>query len=152
MALKNKWGPPIWVFFHTLIESIKEESYTSINKEIFVYIKSFCNYLPCPICSKHAKEYLRRIHDNHIKTKNDFRMILYVFHNKVNERLNHEKFNLEQFEIYKNISLSYTLSNFVKIFSKTGNLQQINESFHRKMLVSNFINFMNKHQNCFNCR
>lgn len=140
--MTTTWGPVMWKFLHTIVESINENHYEKVYKELFGHLKSICNLLPCPKCSYHAKEYLRRINTVHISTKNGFRNMLFNFHNEVNKRKNKPLFNIDDIGIYKEYSLVECYNDFVKIFAKKGNLQQINESFQRKLILQKFINWL----------
>ena len=149
MTLISEWGPIVWKFFHTIVESINENSYQYIYKELFQFIKSICTFLPCPHCSNHAKEFLSRVKDNHINTKNGFKNVIFNMHNEVNKNNNKKIFNIEDIEIYKQYSLYNCYNNFLQIFSKKGNLQQINQSFQRKIILKKFMNWLQINKNCF---
>jgi hypothetical protein len=150
MTLISEWGPIIWKFFHTIVESVNEDNYNKVYKELFQYIKSICNLLPCPQCSNHAKEYLKNVKDIHISTKNDFRNMLFNFHNDVNKRNNKVLFKIEDIEVYKRYSLVNCYNNFIKIFSKKGNFNQINQSFQRKLILQKYIKWMQVNKRYFN--
>ena len=53
----SQWGPPTWLFMHTLAEKIKEDSYPIIGKQLIYNIIQICNLLPCPDCSEHSKTF-----------------------------------------------------------------------------------------------
>lgn len=152
MTLISEWGPIIWKFFHTIVESIIEENYYKVNKELFNYIKSICNFLPCNQCSNHAKEYLKNIKDIHISTKENFIKMLFDFHNEVNKRNKKKLFKIEEIEIYKSYSLITCYNNFLKIFSKKGNISQLNQSFKRKIILQSFIFWLQGNKENFNLR
>lgn len=149
MVLPSEWGPIYWNFFHTIVESINENNYNVIYKELFQFIKSICGFLPCPQCSNHAKEYLKSVKDIHINNKEGFKYVLFNFHNYVNKRKQKELFKIEDIDIYKNYSLIKCYNNFSKIFTKKGNLNQINQSFQRKLILQNFINWFNLNKGNF---
>lgn len=149
MTLISEWGPIIWKFFHTIVESINEDKYNKVYKELFQYIKSICNFLPCPQCSNHAKEYLKHVKDNHISTKDGFRNMLFNFHNDVNKRNKKVLFKIEDIEVYNNYSLINSYNNFLKIFTKKGNLNQINQSFQRKIILQRFIGWLQANKGNF---
>lgn len=149
MTLISEWGPIIWKFFHTIIESVKDDSFQAVYKELFQYIKSICNVLPCPHCSNHAKEYLKNVKDVNINTKNSFKMLIYNFHNDVNKRNKKELFKIEELDIYKQYSLINCYNNFLKLFLKKGNLTQINQSFQRKIILQKFYKWLQTNKDCF---
>ena len=149
MTRISEWGPIIWTFFHTIVQSINENYFTQIYKSLFNYIKSICNFLPCPQCSKHAKEYLKNISYSKIDTKEKFIQMLFHFHNEVNKNNNKKLFLIEDIHIYEKKSLIDSYNNFIKIFLKKGNLQQINESFKRKIIIQNLMQWLNSNKKCF---
>lgn len=149
MTLISQWGPIMWNFLHTIVESIHEEHYNKVHKDLFQYIKSICGFLPCPTCANHAKEYLKRVRDGHISTKDGFRNVLFNFHNDVNKRTKKQQYKVEDLDKYKTSSLVNTYNQFFKLFTKKGNLQQINQSFQRKLISQNFIQWLKRNQYCF---
>lgn len=149
MSSISEWGSIFWKFFHTIVESIDEDKYNNVYIELFQYIKSICNVLPCPQCSNHAKEYLKHVKDNQLRTKDGFRNMLFNFHNDVNKRLKKNLFKFEDLEIYKNYSLINCFNNFVIVFTKKGNLNQIIQSFQRKMILQKFISWLQANKGNF---
>ena len=107
MSPPEIWGPPVWTFFHTLAENINEEGFSNIKFSLFSFIKRICNYLPCPDCSHHAIHFLAKVNINKIVTKNDFKNMLYVFHNSVNKRKRKTLFNHANLEKYKRYNNNY---------------------------------------------
>lgn len=83
---KMAWGKPTWTFLHILPEKINDANFGIIKDSIIRLIVTICNNLPCPTCSDHAKQYMNKINFNAIKTRDDLRKMLYIFHNEVNKR------------------------------------------------------------------
>jgi hypothetical protein len=81
-----KWGEPTWFLFHTLAEKVKEDMFAQIRVDLLNIIYTICNNLPCPDCANHATEYLNKINFKSIRTKEQLKNLLYVFHNEVNAR------------------------------------------------------------------
>ena len=67
--VKLKWGKPIWTFFHTMAQKMRGEYFHLIIGDFMRIITSICSVLPCPVCSKHAMEYIRASNVNNIRTK-----------------------------------------------------------------------------------
>ena len=82
----SQWGPPTWLFMHTIAEKIKEDSYPIIGKQMIYNLIQICNLLPCPDCSEHAKTFWTNVKVGNIQTKSDLINLLFVFHNCVNKR------------------------------------------------------------------
>ena len=138
MTQQSIWGPPIWNFFHVLIEKIKEESFSNIYISLFNQIKRICSYLPCPECALHATQFLSTVKVEHISCKNDFKNMLYFFHNKVNFRKKKPIFPIAELNQYKNYSLIPTYNNFIKVYNTKGNLNMLTESFQRQLVIKDF--------------
>ena len=97
--MSKNWGTPTWNFFHTLAEKIDEDYYKSNYIKIYDIIKKICSNLPCPECTKHAQLYLKRIRPESLKNKEDFKNMLFNFHNEVNKRKRKPIFT--KFALYK---------------------------------------------------
>jgi hypothetical protein len=135
----NTWGPPIWTLFHTLAEKIKEEEFTTLMPQIIFNIRKICSALPCPECSQHAMEFFKKVNVAGIKSKEDLRNLLCLFHNLVNKRkgkslLKHDLVS----ELYSNKNLIEVYNNFIRVYQTNGNMNQLAESFQRKLIVLNF--------------
>jgi hypothetical protein len=133
----SQWGPPTWVFFHTLAEKIKDTSFDTLGKSLIFNIIQICNFLPCPECSQHAKEFWRKVNLGTIKTKNDLKNVLFVFHNAVNRRRKQAIFKYENLEYYKSRNVVETYNAFSRNFNTYGNMNLITDSFHRTRLLHN---------------
>ena len=93
---KMKWGPPVWFFFHTLAEKVHASKFEDLKPDIMDIIRSVCNTLPCPICAEHATNYMKKIHDSSIQSKDDLKLMLFQFHNEVNKRKGYQEFPLNE--------------------------------------------------------
>lgn len=138
MPTPNIWGPPIWTLFHTMAEKINDEGFNKISSEMFHWIKRIAAYLPCPDCSQHATTFLSTITPNKISTKNDFKNMLYVFHNMVNNKKNKSLFNYSEIVKYKDNNIITTYNNFSKVYNTKGNMNLLTESFQRQMIIKDF--------------
>lgn len=139
----NIWGPPIWTFFHTIAEKINEDRFQEIFPPLFNYIKNICRVLPCPDCSNHATGFLSRINTKLIKTKNDFKNVMFIFHNEVNKRKNKQQFDINLLtNKYENNNLISAYNGFVSVFNKRGNTRLLADSFHRNQLITQFKNWL----------
>jgi len=132
------WGPPTWTLLHVLAEKINEEHFNVLLPPLFNHIKRICSFLPCPECSHHAKQFLDKINIKDIKTKLDFKNIIYIFHNVVNTRKKKPLFIYSQMDKYKNIPISNAYNSFIVVYNTAGNLKLLTESFHRKFVINDF--------------
>ena len=115
---KVKWGPAIWFLLHTLSVKIKEERFQSIRYELLNHIYTICTNLPCPICSNHAKDYLNGINMNTIQTKDDFKKLIWAFHNNVNKEKGYSFFPFEQVDLKYSLAVTNNIIiNFIAHFS-----------------------------------
>jgi hypothetical protein len=149
MTQPTVWGPPIWTLFHTLIEKIKEEHFKEIYIDLFHFIKQICKYLPCPDCSQHATSFLSKIKPEHISNKNDFKNMLYVFHNKVNVRKQKQIFQYSEMNKYTNLNIITVYNKFISVYNNKGNMKMLTESFQRQFIIKNFKEWIIKNIHCF---
>jgi hypothetical protein len=133
----TNWGPSTWIFMHTLACKVKEESFPSIKNNIIMMLIQICNNLPCPECAQHAKEFWAKVKTQNILLKTDLINLLFVFHNMVNKRKRHPPFKYENLSIYESRKVIETYNLFSRNFNTRGNMNLINESFHRNMMLAN---------------
>ena len=132
----NTWGPPTWLFMHTLAERIKDTSFPVIGPQLILILIQICNNLPCPECAIHAKQFWSKVKISNIKTKTDLINLLFVFHNIVNKRKESPPFKYENLQYYKTKNVVDTYNIFSRNFNTRGNMNLINESFHRNMMLA----------------
>ena len=138
----SQWGPPTWMFIHTLAEKVKEEDFPIIGGQIIANIIQICNNLPCPECSEHSKKFWSNININKVNTKQDLINILFVFHNAVNKRKKMMPFKYDDLKYYKTNNLVNVFNNFARNFNTNGNMKLITEAFHRKRLLTFLRNWL----------
>jgi hypothetical protein len=131
----SDWGPPTWLFLHTLAEKIKENSFPLISQQLIKMIIEICNNLPCPECTTHAKAFWRNVSVQNIKSKQDLINLLFVFHNNVNRRKKIKLFKYEHLKKYENLKIIQQYNIFTQNFNTNGNMNLINEAFHRKLML-----------------
>ena len=141
---KEKWGNTVWFLFHTLACKIKHDKFSN-NKNVLMEIVTLtCNVLPCPDCSQHATNSLKLVNVDTIKTKEDFILFLFNFHNHVNKLLDKPVFNFNNINKYESANFYIILNNFKIIFSANSNIPQLmSASFHRKHTLPKIIELIN---------
>lgn len=132
----STWGPPTWLFMHTLAETIKDTSFPVIGPQLILILIQICNNLPCPECALHAKQFWSKVKTDNIKNKEDLINLLFVFHNIVNKRKQLPAFKYEHLQYYKSKNVVDTYNIFSRNFNTRGNMKLINESFHRNMMLA----------------
>lgn len=146
-----KWGEPTWFLFHTLAEKIKPEYFQEIRVELLNLIYTVCSNLPCPNCAKHAIDYLNSVNFNAIYTKEHLQMMLYKFHNEVNQRKKFPEFPFEQ--LTRKYSCANTVNiihNFMPHFEdRTGSIRLIADNLHRSRVALQMKAWFNKNIGCF---
>jgi hypothetical protein len=135
MAPPEVWGPPVWNFIHTLADKVNEDAFNTIKHSLFSILKKICFNLPCPECSQHAKHFLLRVNVSSIHSKNEFKHMLFVFHNAVNKRKRKQLFPYSHIEKYKFMNIPNTYNNFITAYNTKGNLSLIMESFQRSIVI-----------------
>ena len=149
-SMTNKWGPPTWNFFHTIVERIKDEEYPKIGFELVNHIIRISQYLPCPDCAKHATNYFKKIHPQVFKTKDGFKRVLYSLHDDVNYRTQkHRPTMADILEQYKHKSVTDTFNNFSEVYNTRGNMMFMMESFHRNRILLEFKHWIMLHISSF---
>lgn len=134
----NKWGPAVWLLFHTIVEKIKEPDNTRLCRELFYQIKNICKFLPCPDCASHATSNLANVNISRINSKSDLKQILFMFHNSVNIRKKKELFTISELEKYTRANLSAVIYNFKMNYNSTRNMKLMGDTFQRSLVMSQF--------------
>lgn len=131
----SQWGPPTWIFIHTLVAKIKDDQFQAIGQQVISHIIQICMFLPCPDCSVHAKQFWSNVNTKNIQSKQDLVNLIFVFHNSVNKRRGVRPFRYVDLQYYNTLNLIETFNNFARNFNTNGNMKLINESFHRGRLL-----------------
>lgn len=138
MSPPEIWGPPIWRLFHTLIEKMNPNAYPYVINSMFNMIVAICKFLPCPECSSDASMFLAKINLNNYKTKDDFKNMLYLFHNYVNAKKKKPLYNYSNMAKYSNFNLINVINDFIAKYNTKGNMKLLSESFHRTFVIKEF--------------
>jgi hypothetical protein len=115
--MSKSWGTPTWIFFHVLIEKINPEQYNTIKQGLLNHIKKICALLPCPDCAQHATQYMKQF-KYPPPTKEDFKQLMYHFHNTVNVRTRKQVYNFTDMTIYERYNLTICYQIFRHEFTK----------------------------------
>ena len=145
----NYWGRSTWLFMHTLACKIKESSFPLIGNKLIINLIKICDNLPCPDCAVHAKEFWSKVKINNISSKTDLINLLFVFHNMVNKRKKMPPFKYENLQYYNTVNLIESYNIFSRNFNTRGNMNLLNESFHRNMMMSSLRNWLMTNLNHF---
>ena len=129
------WGPATWTLFHVLAEKVNENVYPRIAGQIFDIIKRICSALPCPECAQDATIFLGKVRLHELRTKNDFKNMIYMFHNYVNSKKRKPLFNYYNLEIYKKYNIVSVFNRFISVYHTKGNMRLLSESFQRQLIV-----------------
>lgn len=112
-----RWAPPTWIFFHTFAAKVNKQFFEANREQCLSIIKMSCYCLPCPECTRHAANFLTRVNQNTVKTKEDLILMLFDFHNSVNRRLGKAQFTKESLVMYNNYRIDIALVNFISGYS-----------------------------------
>ena len=113
MSPPEVWGPAVWTLFHTLIEKLNPYAYPHVIGSMFGMIVRICKVLPCPECSTDASNFLAKIKLSDYKTKDDFKNMLYLFHNWVNAKKRKPLYNYSELQKYAGFNLVLVINNFI---------------------------------------
>lgn len=134
----SQWGPPVWTLLHTMAEQINESCFPEIAIPMFQVIVQICKNLPCPDCASHAGAFLDKVRMSTIQTKQDFKMMLFVFHNTVNKRKLKPILDASCLEKYATNNLYGTFVIFVREYTKKqSNFKLMADTSVRKRVVVN---------------
>ena len=145
----TRWGPSTWIFLHTLVAKIKPEKYTEIFNKLYSLIIQICTFLPCPECSKHALAFFKSVKPSNLKEKHELVGLLYVFHSKVNGRLNKTIFPYEEIKKYEETNLIQAFNDFSKNYNTNGDLTVLADSLHRTRVRNEIKKWLIQHIDCF---
>jgi hypothetical protein len=132
----SQWGPPTWIFMHTLAEKVKEDQFPVIGQQLIANIMQICFNLPCPDCAEHSRTFWSKVKVGNIRSKTDLINLLYVFHNCVNKRKNYGPFKHESLAVYKSTNMVNAFNRFAQNFNTKGNMKLLTDSFHRGRLLT----------------
>ena len=140
---KKEWGQATWYLFHTLAEKIDEEYYIKNKAEFFRIVGLICSNLPCPECSKHSTEILRRLNIESIKSRDELIKFFFDFHNHVNISVKKASYKKEALVLYKKANIANIIQNFLdKFFVKFYNEKLLMHSFNRSGIKNNLTTYL----------
>ena len=144
-----QWGPLTWIFFHTLSEKIREDTFEYEKKNIIKVVNLICNNLPCPYCKTHAVQYLKENQISLVKSKYDLQLYFFQFHNTVNIQQYKQLFVVNDLIIYKTKRLNIISKYFLKRFTENQNNKLMHEQMARKSISKIIIQWLNTHYRSF---
>lgn len=148
---KKDWGNAVWFLFHTLAEKLKPEFKDEL-PILVSHIASICSHLPCPDCQQHATATMSKANKTAIsETKEALIDFLWKFHNNVNYITKNKFYKKEDLDKYKTANTYAIVNNFITIMTAAANNDKaMLYSFHRKMYMKTFIEYINKNFNKYN--
>jgi hypothetical protein len=129
------WGNNIWTLFHGLSCKIKEDKFLYHRDRLIYIIKNICATLPCPDCSKDATQLLNNTNFNNIKTKEDFKLFIFNFHNNVNKKLKKPHYEYSNLDKYNSVNMDALYNNLNIIYlTKIPNPHLMGFALNKKIL------------------
>ena len=145
------WGKSTWLFLHTFAVKIKEEEFDNVKNNMIEIFKQICFVLPCPYCQKHAKQFITNNDFTKIKSKEDFIIMLWSFHNIVNKKTGKKPFPYESIGIYEKAIFKNVIINFQRVFMRPINNQRLlMDSLGRSRIIDKINKFIKDNYNKFN--
>ena len=86
----NVWGPPGWIFLHTVTFQYPENPTDLDKQKYYTFFNSLKNVLPCPNCREHYRENFENI-PIRLESREDLIEWLIDIHNNVNQSNNKPK-------------------------------------------------------------
>ena len=103
---KEIWAVPTWYFFHGLAARINKDFYEKNYLDVWINVyRNICMNLPCPMCRRHATDYIKRSRAIQISTKEKLITYLFDFHNFVNTRTGKPMFKKKDLDRYRYLKL-----------------------------------------------
>lgn len=85
------WGPPGWLFLHTIAQNYPQEPTRKQKKEYQQFFRLIGSVLPCRYCRDSYKQFIKepstRLNATVMKSRQTITKWLYDIHNKVNKKL-----------------------------------------------------------------
>ena len=102
----KKWGPPGWVFMHSIAENYDP---TIHNAKIFKrFFTDIGDVLPCVHCRESYQKFIKELPiDPYLKTAGGLGQWLYLIHNKVNKKLRDQGYPIAPDPDFEKISQKY---------------------------------------------
>ena len=147
----SQWGPPTWIFMHTLAAKIKEEQFPVIGPQVISHLIQICMFLPCPECSDHAKQFWANVNTKNIKTKQDLINLLFVFHNSVNKRKNLPIFPYSELKPKYEKAIFINIVNHFMHFYKMEHhaVRLMSEDMYRRRSAKSILDWLHTNQDIF---
>jgi hypothetical protein len=132
----KEWAMPTWVFLHAWAAHIPPQQYALQKADILKNVKDICANLPCPMCAQHATAYMSAVQLSALPTVEDFKRMLWHFHNTVNIRIKKPFFRYDGMATYNKLNLSYLYMVFIRHFStREPNMKMMLDGMHRTAAV-----------------
>ena len=129
------WGNNIWALFHGLSCKIQEDKFLYHRDRLIYIIKNICSSLPCPDCSKDATYLLNNTNFNQIRTKEDFKLFIFNFHNSVNKKLKKPIYEYTNLDKYNSVNMDALYNNLKIIYlTKIPNPHLMGFALNKKIL------------------
>ena len=130
----NIWGNATWYLFHALAHKIKDTDFLELKNDLIYVFKNTCSILPCPDCKHDAITQIEKIKFENITTKEQFKLLIFNFHNHINKKLNKPIYEIDKLdEKYSKANINNIYKNFLTIYSMNANVPQLmSSSFHRQ--------------------
>jgi len=149
--MQNAWGRIVWIFLHTFAEKINPDFFKSNINICLDLVTNICYNLPCPICSTHARQFLQKHKIRQwIKTKEDFKRYLYMFHNNANTKTRKASPKADILDMYKRAVFSRVASAFYRTYTgKASVTRAYTDKMSRIGVAKNVMSFLQNNYKFF---
>ena len=94
--------------------------------------------------------YLNKYKKFNFDSKEKLKIFFYTFHNNINIKLKKKVADIDTLNIYKKANLNKILTSFKNTYLKKHQTKMILYSFHRKLAIEKFLNFIKSNKQYFN--
>tara|TARA_Y100000992_G_scaffold219594_1_gene152035 strand:- start:3701 stop:4153 length:453 start_codon:yes stop_codon:yes gene_type:complete len=145
----TSWGPQTWNMIHTLSVSINENHihFNTKIKELISHIYNICVNLPCPACTTHATNYMKKHNPKNITDKVSLVEFFFNFHNDVNKNLKKPIFTIDK------LNPTYCKNNIYQVFNTFCNRYNASSNnmtnYNNKKIVAKFYEWFYSNRDLF---
>ena len=149
---KSIWGPCIWKLLHCFTIKIKDEYFVQEKNNIINTITNICANLPCPLCSTHAMQILKKYNFKNISTKENLIKIIFILHNEVNKNLKKTLFSYNKLiDTYNKYNFYDVLNEYNRVINQSNyNERMMLYTFHKKKFILDFQSYFLKNIKYYN--
>lgn len=141
------WARITWMLLHTFPKFLDHDFFINNKITILSLLHNICTSVPCPQCSKHAVNNLKKYNYFHKSINNSVAQLeinIHKFHNQVNKTLDKDLYKESILEEYENINFLEIYKTWTELYVLKGiNMKLMNHKNIVNKARNDFISFVN---------